>query len=161
MRGFAPHPSREQGPLHLQQKGLRPSRCALHPTLAAGQRGREIPCPYRDSLWSWRRYKGQGASPCALLILGALPPAVPRAPLPLHFSPKDPFIFCKGHTYRRAEPICLSALSEGTTKTGMKRKSVRAFPPIQFSFHPRQNLLVNFTRFRIASFYISTMSTTL
>ena len=82
-------------------------------------------------------------------------------PFPLHFSPKDPFIFCKGRTYRRAEPICLSALSEGTTKTGMKRKSVRAFPPIQFSFHPRQNLLVNFTRFRIASFYISTMSTTL
>ena len=55
-------------------KRASPLALRASPTLAAGQRGREIPCPYRDSLWSWRRYKGQGASPCALLILGGAAP---------------------------------------------------------------------------------------
>ena len=158
--GLCPTPPAGSKAPCTQQKGLRPSRCALSPHARRWAEGQEIPCPYRDSLWSWRRYRGKGLRLRAPYPRGRCPLRYRAHPFPLHFSPKDPFIFCKGHTYRRAEPICLSDF-RGDNKTGMKRKSVRAFLPIQFSFHPRQNLLVNFTRFRIASFYISTMSTTL
>ena len=45
LAGFHPTPQQGASPLHLQLEGLRPSRCALHPTLAAGQRGRVSPAP--------------------------------------------------------------------------------------------------------------------
>ena len=45
LAGLHPTPQQGASPLHLQLEGLRPSRCALHPTLAAGQRGRVSPAP--------------------------------------------------------------------------------------------------------------------
>ena len=96
MRALPHTPAGSKAPAP-SKRGFRPRAARFHPTLAAGQRGREIPCPYRDSLWSWRRYKGQGASPCALLILGgAAPCGTARTPFRCIFHPKTPLFFVKG-----------------------------------------------------------------
>ena len=114
MRGFAPHPSREQGPLHSQQKGLSPLALrAFTPRSPLGRGAGRSPAPIGIAYGAGDATRGKGLRPARSLSSGALPLRYRAHPFPLHFSPKDPFIFCKGHTYRRAEPICLSAIPRG------------------------------------------------
>ena len=83
LRGAPPPPpqGREQAPCTSSWRAS-PSAFGIHPRSPLGRRKGLPPFLCGNNLWNWRRYKGQrGLRPARSLSSGALPPAVPRAPL--------------------------------------------------------------------------------
>ena len=129
MRGFAPHPSREQSPLHLNQKGLRPSPYGLHPTLAAGQEGKAFSSLLNNSLFSVSKSRGKGYAfgtkiftyRFALLHYESKNFYSELLDLQVIFHPKTPLLFVKGALTRNLKVAFQRAL-RGDNKNGDEKK---------------------------------------